>query len=222
MKNLLFNPLTIACGYILFAISFGVVIILGLSRRILDSAQYQSDNTLLIHNEMVLRQTIKPVNPGLNTIMVYLKNSGQLNHDPFRFRLVDESGQVVREIYLNGSNIGEADNVRFQFSPVVDSAGQIYIIELMSDTPSNKPTIKAGISKTDSYPEGQLISDEVVGPDLSFQLFYRPQDRLMLMKEVANYVYERASGIKLWGLLLIIYFVNYFVLKKILLPIYSK
>jgi hypothetical protein len=217
MKKLLYNPAALTGGYILLAIIVGILITTGLTRRILDTAQYQSEDTALIHKDQVVRQSIRPINHGLNTILIYLKNSAFSNRDSFRFRLLDANSQKVREVDINGTNIGEADNVRFQFAPIVDSAGQFYIIELMSDTLSHQATIKAGVSASDGYSQGRLLSPDLPNSDLSFQLYYQPQDKRLLLEGIGRYISKRMVNFQFVGLAAMTTTAGFLMLKKILM-----
>ncbi len=216
MKKPPISPIFLTVVYLTIVATIGLLIICSLSRRILDSAQYHSEDMIPISQNLTIRQTIRPKNNGLDSILIFMKNTALSNREPFRFRLLDNDSNVVREIKLNGYNIGEADNVRFDFPPVVDSGDRNYIIELMSDTREEKGTIKAGVSAADWYAEGQLVSPFMLASDLSFQMFYRPTSKISLINQVKKYILGRVSTPQFLGLAGLTSIISFFGLKKII------
>lgn len=131
-------------------------------RRQPDYGQPIENTQVWIYSGHPIKQEFIPQNNGLNVITVYLKNVSLRNKEPFLFELSDSSG-LLRTIGINGSNIGDGDNVRFQFAPVVDSAGRQFTIILSSES-EKEMAIGAG------------YSDQV--RSIAFQTYYFPQSRL--------------------------------------------
>lgn len=169
----------------------GLLLILAAStffglRRVPDSAQMQSDKLQPVYNDQPVSQTITPVNNGLNTVVIYLKNARLLNTDPLLFSLSDSGGRILRDIHISGRNIGDGETVRFQFPPLPDSAGRTYTLLLQApDTAFDEPLIEVGFSSSDVYPGGQSGLPGETG-DMSFQLFYRPGNYAALASELTR------------------------------------
>jgi hypothetical protein len=149
---------------IAFALSLGLLV-----RRLPDVNQPQSNQFLWIYSGHPVSQTFVPRHDGLNVINIYLKNVSLRNQDPFTFTLSDSS-EVLRQINLTGYNIGDGDNVRFQFPPIMNSANLPLTLKLTSDSPQNI-AIGAGFSES--------------AKSIAFQSFYFPTSRLSVLKAVA-------------------------------------
>lgn len=147
-------------------------------RRVPDLIQVQTDRLVPIYSKKPLDQSFISNFNGLNSISIYLKNRSLLNTQPLIFNLHDASGDLVREINISGRNIGDGESVRFQFEPISDSMKKKYLLHLSAPlTLQNDVPIEAGFSNSDTYMFGS--SDLAYEPgDLSFQTYYRPQNRV--------------------------------------------
>lgn len=150
-----------------------VVSILGI-RRIPDVAQYRGDRLVPIYSNSPATQSFISNENGLNTILINLKNRSIINNKIFEFNLLEDD-IVVRKIIINGSNIGDGDNVRFQFLPISDSKGKKYVIKLTApDTNQGDIPIEVSFSNNDSYLSGSSLDQNQEG-DFAFQTYYKPQ-----------------------------------------------
>lgn len=162
------------------------------SRRILDQTQDGQRNEVWIYRDHGVKFPIVPNNDGLNTIKVFIKNPYLRNKDPFEFSLLDKNENIVRKILINGSNIGDGDLVRFQFEPIIDSAGKKYIIQLLASN--------SEISQS-------------VGTTASFEAYYKPQNKLKILMDVAREFGYNILDWRLWVMIsLIIVGVRYWVI----------
>jgi hypothetical protein len=140
-------------------------------RRVPDISQKENSRLIPIYNSQPFIQKISAKNDGLNTINIYLKNARLLNKDPFTFSLSDNKNVEVRRIEISGKNIGDGDNVRFQFLPIPDSAGKEYVLTLQAPyTNFDGDKIEAGVSSDDP---GQL----------AFESFYRPTSLTQILNQ---------------------------------------
>lgn len=137
-------------------------------RRLPDVGQPLSNQFLWIYSGHPVSQTITPGHDGLNVINIYLKNVSLRNQDPFTFTLSDSSG-IIRTISLTGYNIGDGDNVRFQFPPIMNSANLPLTLKLTSDSPQNTAI---GVGFSDS------------AKSIAFQSSYFPTSRFTVLKSV--------------------------------------
>lgn len=179
MKKLL-SPVHVVLGYI-----FATILLLGISsfvlmRRVPEVNQGVVNRLVPLYKTAPVTQTITPVHDGLNVVVIFLKNRSILNNDKLVFTL-SQNNQTVRTIELSGSNVGDGETVRFQFEPIIDSGSKTYEIKLVApDTQEPKTPIEIGFSNLDEYKFG---SASQVG-DMSFQLFYKPVNKPVLIAEL--------------------------------------
>lgn len=146
---------------IVFALSLSLFV-----RRLPDVGQAHENTQVWIYSGHPVSHTFIPRNNGLNVITVYLKNVSLRNQDPLIFRLSDNS-VVIREINLSGYNVGDGDNVRFQFDPVMNSKGLPLTLTLTSDSPQSV-AIGVGFSEP--------------AQSIAYQTYYYPTSRLQVIK----------------------------------------
>ena len=178
-------------GYLFLLLASVVLSSVFLLRRMPDSTQDEVKELVPITSTQPISQTIIPNYNGLDTVYVFLKNPGVLNIDPFNFSLTGESGEKLVDIKINGRNIGDGETVKFQFPPLVSSAHQKLTLTLSApETLVADTAVKVGISSADNYPSGQIGGR--FGPrDISFQLFYRPQNRPALYRQLISSFFSR-------------------------------
>ena len=160
-------------------------------RRLPDSTQDEVKELVPLTSTQPIAQTLVPNYDGLDTVYVFLKNPGVLNTDPFNFLLTGESGDKLVDIKVNGWNIGDGETVKFQFPPLVSSAHQKLTLTLSApETVKTDTAVKVGISAADNYPAGE-IGSRFGSRDISFQLFYRPQNRLSLYRQLLSHFFSQ-------------------------------
>jgi hypothetical protein len=170
----------IAFTYCLLPIAFALSLSLFI-RRLPDVGQSRENTQIWVYKDHPISQTFTTQNNGLNVITVYLKNVSLRNQDPLVFRLLDKSN-VIREITLSGYNVGDGDNVRFQFDPVLDSANHTYTFSFTSDSPQ-KSSIGVGYSS-----DFQSIA---------FQSYYHPTRSLVVAQTVTISFIRNLLSLKL-------------------------
>lgn len=177
MKKYKYWLLTIA--YCLLPIAFALSLSLFV-RRLPDIGQSRENTQVWVYSGHPVSQSFTPHNDGLNVVTVYLKNVTLRNQDPFKFELSDSSG-IIREINLSGYNIGDGDNVRFQFDPIPDSANRPFTFTFTSDSPS-EIAIGVGFSE----PAGSV----------AYQTYYFPSSRLQVLKHTATAFLKNLANIR--------------------------
>ena len=209
----------VLAGYISASLGLLVLFTVWGLRRVPDSAQYTTQKTLPLYAGQPLAQTIIPRHDGLNTVLIYLKNPALANIDPVDFELKSTSGQVLRTIPLSGRNIGDGDTVRFQFPPVSPSAGITFIIQLSAPQtlPGSVP-VAVGFSHMDSYPAGQSLQTGEAG-DMSFQLFYFPQNKILLLGEMWANIFPKVVNFRFQVLALAVLAVVYYWTNRLCLHV---
>lgn len=133
-------------------------------------------------------------NNYLNIIMLRMKNPGIENMGDFKFELLDEESNLVREIKFNGMNIGDPGDMRFQFEPIVDSFGKEYKIEITPDGAQPLVSIEVGKDGNMSY----TSYFKTVNKTQATQSFLK----LIQSKIVSNILFFSAWSAMLLGLII--------------------
>lgn len=154
-------------------------------RRVSDISQFSGDRLVPIYSNTPATQSFISNHNGLNTILISLKNRSVTNNKKFEFTLI-ENNNDIRKISLNGSNIGDGDNVRFQFHPITDSKGKTFIIKLTApDTNQGEVPIEVSFSNTDTYIHGSSLDPNQEG-DFAFQTYYKPQSIYLSIQQMVS------------------------------------
>jgi hypothetical protein len=173
------NPTLITVVYITLILAFAVCLGFGV-RRLPDVGQARSETEVWIYKNHDITQKITPVHNGLNVLTIYMRNIGLRNRQPLNFSLLDQKGDVIREIALNGYNVGDGDSVRFQFAPIVDSGGKSYQIVLSSPTSVYKDAIGVGF----------------YAGSISYEAYYFPEGKLAVVRDVVSTLFARLFSIR--------------------------
>lgn len=131
-------------------------------RRIADAGQLEHDQEVPVYADHPVSQPVAFSHNGANVVVIFLKNIALRNRQPFIFTL-SLDGRVVREININGTNIGDGDNVRFQFDPISGSLNQTYLITLSSPMSQYSDAVGVGYSSPHK--------------SIAYQLYFSPQSK---------------------------------------------
>lgn len=82
--------------------------------------------------------TFTPRHQGLNIILLRMKNPDLADTSNFVFTFSNSAGQVLRQLNFSGRNIGDPSDVRLQFDPIPNSAGQSLTLTVASPSKSVK------------------------------------------------------------------------------------
>jgi len=212
LKTLYFLGLT----YLIVPVIILIFLTVFAVKRIPDSSQEISERLVPITRTHPVTQSIIPVNNGFNTVVIYLRNKMLLNTDPLIFYLTDTQNQVLRQLTISGRNIGDGETIRFQFPPLSDSAGKLYTIRLEApQTNFGSNIIEAGFSNSDTYPEGSSQDIQETG-DLSFQFFYRPESKLVLLQNLFSRFVSQTLSVRFLVVFPVTLVVLYFLYLKFL------
>lgn len=195
MKN---NPLIFSLLIIMAFLALAVVIALFGVRRVLDSQQNSHDQVVPITSARPYQEYVHPTHDGINVLNIYLKNTRLENTDNFIFTL-SENGIVARQIIISGRNIGDGENIRFQFAPLADSAGKTYLLSLGSDTESPAQAISVGYSSSRRA--------------ISYEMYYQPQNKVAVLKEILSQNLSRLSW-PLFASWISAGIISFFILRK--------
>ena len=184
-------------------------------QRVPETSQFVVDRLVPLYPWNDVSQSYFSKNNGLNTILVHMRNMSLLNNKTVYFQLLNENGEELRKITINGANIGDRVNVRFQFEPIRDSKNNKYLILLSSpDTKIGDTPIEIGFSNADTYIEGSP-SDKTQNGDFAFQTFYKPQDKLQIIFEVLNNIKRNYLSIDFFKSITLLILMVLFLTKKL-------
>jgi hypothetical protein len=192
MKKITENPILISAVVIVILFLIGVFISTFLVRNRLDNQLSGSKYELLIGP---IESDISVANDNFNILMLTLKNPNIENQENISFQLL-EDGQVVRELHFSGSNVGDPSDIRLQFAPIPDSAGNDYKVKL-SISESNKPL-------------SVFVGDD---GSIAYRAYYRSTDKPLALKNLITSFVSRLFSdmvfVGIWASLIILAFMIY-------------
>ena len=164
--------------FVLLLSAFGV-------RKRVDIAQTRGEHLFQIYGDGKVGQTFVASRNNLNIIFLDLKNAALRNQQPIYFHLEEaETAQSLREIEISGLNVGDPSSVRFQFNPILDSAGKSYRFYLDSPTSTEEDAIEVYYSPQNLYSDGEMIiDDQKFGGELRFTSYYYPGSKTTVIRE---------------------------------------
>jgi hypothetical protein len=192
MKKITENPILISAVVIVILFLIGVFISTFLVRNRLDNQFNGSKYELLFGS---IEGDIVVTNDNFNILMLTLKNPNIENQENISFQLLKD-GQVVRELHFFGSNVGDPSDVRLQFAPIPDSAGNDYKVKL-SISESNKPL-------------SVFVGDD---GSIAYRAYYRSTNKLLVIQYFATSFVSRLFSdmvfVGIWASLIILAFMIY-------------
>ncbi len=115
---------------------FGGLFLIGVfftSKLQLDSAQLIDTGADKFFKDHDVVQPVHINHDNISNVYIKLKNINLVNQDPFTFSLTKDN-QTLRELKLNGYNVGDDNMVRFKFEPLTQVASSNLAINLKSET----------------------------------------------------------------------------------------
>ncbi len=192
MKKITENPILISAIIVATLFLIGAFISTFLVRNRLDNQFSGSKYELLLDS---IESDISVVNDNFNILMLTLKNPNIENQENISFQLLKD-GQVVRELHFFGNNVGDPSDVRLQFAPIPDSAGNDYKVKL-SISESNKPL-------------SVFVGDD---GSIAYRAYYRSTNKLLVIQYfVTSFVSRLFSDmvfVGIWVSLIILAFMIY-------------
>jgi len=176
--KVIFVLLTAMLAILLFSV-FGV-------RKRIDILQTSGDVLYQIYEDRKIGQTFIANKDNLNIIILDLKNAALRNQQPIYFHLEEEkTARSLKEIEISGLNVGDPSSVRFQFDPILDSAGKEYYFYLDSPTSTEEDAIEVYYSSQNLYSEGEMmVNDQKFEGELCFTSYYYPGSKTTVVREM--------------------------------------
>lgn len=168
---------------VIFAVSF--LSVFGVRKRV-DILQTRGDDLYRLSGDKTVGQTFLANKDNLNIIILDLKNAALRNQQPIYFHLEEaKTARSLKEIEISGLNVGDPSSVRFQFDPILDSAGKSYYFYLNSPTSTKEDTIEVYHSSQDLYSGGEMmVNDQKFEGELRFTSYYYPGSKTTVVREM--------------------------------------
>ncbi|HUV42548.1 MAG TPA: hypothetical protein VMY36_01435 [Patescibacteria group bacterium] len=176
--------------FFLFLISVFII------KHRVDLAQTRGEELYQIYGQRQVGQTFVAGKNNLEMIIINLKNRSLRNQQPVYFYLQEANQpQNLRELKINGFNIGDPSTIKFQFEPIPDSAEKSYYFYLESPESNVNDAVEIVYNKQDVYSSGKMIfSEEEKEADLRFIVNYYPGNKQALVKEIITDWLFRLQG----------------------------
>ena len=173
-----------------------------ITKHRIDLAQTRGQTLYQIYGQRQVGQTFVAGKNNLEMIIVNLRNGRLRNQQPIYFYLQEANQtQKVRELKINGYNVGDPSLVKFQFEPIPDAAGKSYYFYLESPDSDVNDAVEIAYNEQDIYSSGKMVlSEEENEADLRFIVNYYPGNKQALVKEIITDFLLRLKGDSLFVL----------------------
>lgn len=172
-------------------ILFSAILLGGCNRQ--DAHQPLGGNKIFFSKAEVISQSFISSAPNLNITSICLRNVDRVL-SPFEFSLHEStsSSEAIRSIDFSGGNIDNQDCTRFQFEPVIDSEGKLYVAQIkpkLSLLEDPRINIYLEANPGQDYLDGQAYVDNVETPyDLHFKTYYQQDLKTVVSESLSNFL----------------------------------
>ncbi len=132
----------------------------------------------------------KPTYDNFNILIFTFKNPVSANQENFSLKILSEE-KVIREITFSGFNLGDTQDLKFQFDPILDSKGKEFKIEISAQNYRNPIFIN--------------VDDKGIP---SFKAYYRTTKKFFVLRNIlsswVNFVKSDLVFFSIWFLILIL------------------
>lgn len=150
-----------------------------------DQPAFDFNNKRGLYGDLRVSQEFTSTDANLTAIGTSLGNPNLKNKKEIVFDLMDISGNLVREVKVNGANVPDGAFFRFVFDPVQDSKGVRYFFTI--STPSAGPEELINVffaeQKTDWIGSGRY-NKEINDNGLPIVTYFKPKSRMEVAKEI--------------------------------------
>jgi hypothetical protein len=201
----------------LFAFSLAVSILLVRNR--LDLSQNNQNSFLPLVYGQIISQNFTSQHNNLNMIIINAKNPNLINKDEYQFSLKTNTGEIIYQQVVSGFNIGDPGQVRFQFNPIVDSAGKTYSLQIIPLSPESSGGISLAINDkpVDNF-NNLTLNDVSSNFVLNFSSYFRSSDKIntaiTVIKDIFSNLGRDIVFIFFWLTFIFILIILYFKTTK--------
>lgn len=181
---------TLAC---LSLVVFSIVSSVFLVKRVNEISQFTVDRFVPIIPSKPIVQTFSVKNKGLSEVVVFMRNPQVKNTDPLTLEIQDDDSNTLREVAINGRNIGDGVDVPFKFTPVLSDLNEFKILIKVPKLVDQPSRIEVGFSNNNTLIQGSSTEPG----DLSFQTFYTPSSKLEMAKSIISSFMSNMASVQL-------------------------
>jgi hypothetical protein len=133
-----------------------------------------SDSQMIYGIETVSQSFIAQKNQ-LSGFALTIKNPNSINKKDLVMNLMDESGQIVRTVTVNGWSIPDGGYINFSFASIPDSAGKKFIAQFSAPTAIDTDSLELYHSNK-PFDGTYKVNGQTENGSLSFITYYAPQN----------------------------------------------
>jgi len=149
-----------------------------------DQPGYGDMGRVSVYGLRQFTQEFLSTDTNLMAIGTTIKNPNLKNKKIIKFNLYDEKNNLIREVKLNGFNIGDGDFVKFVFEPVPDSSQKKYNFTISSPEAGEEEILELFlIGPTDTVLDYSYDDETKLG-GIPMVTFHKPDSRWETVKLV--------------------------------------
>ena len=138
--------------------------------RYFDLINTDGNSWVRLTKNTVVEQNISPKEKFWTSIGLRVKNVGLYNHDDVVIKIYDDQENLIREMAVNGSSIGDDFDLIVDFEPIADSAGKRYRLQVGApSTQGNEILLMYNNQKEGIISQNK---DEEYRGEVSYMTFY--------------------------------------------------
>lgn len=175
---------TIFVFFLLFILPFAASLLI---KMIPDNDQppYDINNKRGIYQIFEVSQSFTSQSDNLMAIGISLGNPNLKNKSEIIFDLKDTSGNMVRQVKINGANVQDGGFIKFNFDPIGDSKGKVYVFSLSSPAAGPEEILNIFFStKKTSWIGPATYGKEIVDNGLPIVVYHKVPSHLQVAKDI--------------------------------------
>ena len=156
-----------------------------------DQPGYGDMGRVSIYGTRTFTQEFISKNNNLMAVGTTIKNPNLKNKKNINFSLYDEKNNLIREVMLNGFNVGDGDFVKIVFDPLSDSKNKKFKFIISSPTAGEEEIIELFlIAPTDSV-LSYNYGDEIKEGGIPMVTFHKSEGVLTNVKTIYSNIFSK-------------------------------
>ncbi len=140
-----------------------------------DQPGYGDIGRVSVYGLRQFTQTFKSTDINLMAIGTTIKNPNLKNKKVVNFNLYDEKNNLIREVKLNGFNIGDGDFVKIVFDVIPDSKNKNYSFTISSPEANEEEILELFLIGPTESIFTYAYNDEVKEGGIPMVTFHKPE-----------------------------------------------
>lgn len=128
---------------------------------------------------------------NLTAIATTIKNPNLKNKKDILFKLYEENNNLVRNVILNGFNIGDGDFVKIVFEPIADSKDKKYYFVISSPTAGEEEIIELFLIKPTNEVIEYTYDEETKLGGIPMVTFHKPESLSSSIKAIFFNIFSK-------------------------------